>query len=36
MDYIHKYNDRLNDYAAGSDLMIPTDSKYKTEIVISN
>lgn len=36
MDYIHKYNDTLNYYVAGSDLMIPTASKYRREILISN
>lgn len=36
MDYIYKYNDKLNYYVVGSDLMIPTASKYKRQIVISN
>lgn len=36
MDYIHKYNDKLNYYVADSDLMIPTASKYRREILISN
>lgn len=36
MDYIYKYNDKLNYYVAGSDLMIPTAYKYKRQIVISN
>ena len=36
MDYIYKYNDRLKYYVAGSDLMIPTASKYRREILISN
>lgn len=36
MNYIHKYNYKLNYYVAGSDLMIPTASKYKREILISN
>ena len=36
MNYIKKYNDKLMYYVADSDLMIPTATKFRRQIAISN